>query len=512
MKSIVTFYAFFFCYCAFPLFSQTYPSAELLKELPPEIAAELSEALPAFSSGEAPGGPAALSARPERYFAPWPAGKLDGNPPEDYRVIAEYRKSWDNGQADWVHVDSVEYTYDERNNRIESLGRVWDGTLWVRSWREINTYNANNQRTSFTEERWDGAGWGHENGDSQTLSEYNEDGNITLFLRREWQEGGWLDWYKYVLAYDPVTGNLASETFLLAPSMPGNLENQYRTLFTAYDSEGNALLLIGQSWENGEWVTRERESREYDDDGYLTLQLFQEPDGQDWIDYRRVICNYNSEGLITSRTGQDRDADAQSWAFTYRYGYEYNNNGDLTLFVYSHWDENTASWLGDYRYIHEYDENFNLTLRWYQRWNRDVGFWENSSRNIYTPDANGNTRTLEYQFWSIDESAWQKGGHTTYYYEVFVGTEEISIDPSAVAISPNPGSGLFQVRLDADAFPGAEVEISAFNLMGQPVRSLQMTRTGGTLEVDLSGLAGGTYILQIRQDGRVAVKKVVIVK
>ncbi|MCO6487906.1 MAG: T9SS type A sorting domain-containing protein [Phaeodactylibacter sp.] len=483
-----------------------------MKELPPEVAGELFETLPAFSSGEAPGGPAVLSARPERHFAPWPAGKLDGNPPEDYRVIAEYRKIWDNGQADWVHADSVEYTYDERNNMLERLTRGWDGTLWVRSWREVNTYNADNQRTSSTDERWDGAGWDHENGDRQILIEYNEDGNITLFHRRTWQDGEWLDWYKYVLAYDPITGNLASETFLFSPSMPGNLENDYRTLFTAYDSEGNALLLIGQSWENGEWVTMERQSREYDDDGRLILQLFQVPDGQNWIDNSRIIYDYNSEGLITSQTGQYWEADAQSWAFEYRIEYEYNNNGDLTLFVYSHWDEDTASWLGDYRYINEYDANFNLTLRWYQYWNHYVGFWENSERYIYTPDANGNTSTREYHSWSVDENTWQKRYHITYYYEVFVGTEEISIDPSAVAISPNPGSGLFRIQLDAEAFPGAEVEISAFNLTGQPARSLWVARAGNTLDLDLSGLAGGTYILQIRQDGRVAVKKVVVVK
>lgn len=512
MKSVLTLCIFLYCLISSPLFSQTYPSAELWKELPPEVAGELYEALRASPSGEVPGGLAAPSAHLARHLGAWQAARLDGNPPEDYRVIAEYRKRWDDDQAGWVHADSVEYTYDERNNRIESLGRVWDGTLWVRSWREVSTYNADNQRTSSTEESWDGAGWGHENGDGQTLIEYNEDGNITLYHQRGWQDGEWLDWYKYVLAYDPVTGNLASETALWA-IMPGNLENDFRTLFTSYDGEGNPLLLIGQSWEEGEWVTEWRQSREYDEDGNLLLRFFQAPDGQNWIDDSRVIYNYNSEGLITDQTGQYWEADAQSWVFEYRIEYEYNNNGDLTLFAYSRWDENTASWVGDFRDIAEYDENFNLALRWSQYWNRDVGYWENSTRSIYTPDANGNIRTLEYQSWSVDENAWEKRNHTTYYYEVFVGTKEVqTIDPSAVAISPNPGSGLFRIQLDADAFPGAEVEISAFNLTGQPARSRWVARAGNTLDVDLSGLAGGTYILQIRQDGRIAVKKVVVVK
>lgn len=481
MRSITASYLFLLCFST--LLAQHQLPAELLERLPPEITAEI------------------LPVGPEEIL------------PDDYRIIATYSKRWDNDEGDWVHADSIEYTYDENNNQTALLTLGWDGTLWNRSIRVTNTYNDQNQQTSYTEESWDGASWINQNGNSQILWEYDGNGNRTLWHRRTWQDGEWKDYFKFIYEYDPVSANLTSLIFQFALEL-GTLENANRDLFPSHDGQGNPLITIRQSWQNGEeWVTDSRLIEEYNDDGNRTSQLSQTPDGEDWIDSYRITYTYNNEALLSNLTRENWNTGAQAWMLYEKKDYSYNSNGDLTLILDSYRDENTASWISSIRTVFEYDEQFNLTNRLSQFWENDLAVWTNNFRGIFSSDTNGNLKTEEYQYWLREENEWQRDFHRTSYYEVFVDTEEIQIlAPSSVTIAPNPGNGLFVARFDPAVFSGTEIQATVFNLMGQPLQSFKGSPAGRSFNIGLESLPGGTYLLHIRQGQLMVVKKVVIIK
>jgi Secretion system C-terminal sorting domain len=72
-----------------------------------------------------------------------------------------------------------------------------------------------------------------------------------------------------------------------------------------------------------------------------------------------------------------------------------------------------------------------------------------------------------------------------------------------VQIYPNPTAGRVSIKLEAEA----NADVTVFNLVGQVVMANEKVTTVG--EIDLSGLARGTYIVEIKSEGVVARQKVV---
>ena len=83
---------------------------------------------------------------------------------------------------------------------------------------------------------------------------------------------------------------------------------------------------------------------------------------------------------------------------------------------------------------------------------------------------------------------------------------------SDLTIYPNPTTGRFTVSIKLDE--KREVEILCFNLLGQSIFSKEYSLTNGELraELDLSAVAKGLYLVQIRSNGKSFFRKVTILE
>jgi hypothetical protein len=77
-------------------------------------------------------------------------------------------------------------------------------------------------------------------------------------------------------------------------------------------------------------------------------------------------------------------------------------------------------------------------------------------------------------------------------------------------VYPNPVAGVLQV--DLNAYLGRRIELALLNMQGQLLLVRELGEVGTAIEqLDLSGLPGGVYQLQVRTDGAALVSRRVIV-
>ena len=51
------------------------------------------------------------------------------------------------------------------------------------------------------------------------------------------------------------------------------------------------------------------------------------------------------------------------------------------------------------------------------------------------------------------------------------------------------------------------LELSVFNLIGENIIKKQVTVNSSTIALDLAGLSNGLYVLEVRQNDKISIKK-----
>lgn len=131
------------------------------------------------------------------------------------------------------------------------------------------------------------------------------------------------------------------------------------------------------------------------------------------------------------------------------------------------------------------------------------------------------TTTIESYYESAQGHGWTPVATTRdldalHYYPDLLSIPERSTCPlpSRITISawPNPFNASTRVTVDLPA--SGQVDIQLFNMQGQKVRQLYSGQTTGLVNVTLQpdGLSSGSYLIEVRQAGTQATRKVTLLK
>lgn len=90
-----------------------------------------------------------------------------------------------------------------------------------------------------------------------------------------------------------------------------------------------------------------------------------------------------------------------------------------------------------------------------------------------------------------------------------VGVENNNMDYSVV-LSPNPASDVFFLNFADDSFNNADVVITDIN--GRVVKTTKYTQTNGVMTIETNDLTSGLYIVTIKNNDKIAVRKVSVAK
>ncbi|MFZ1633803.1 MAG: T9SS type A sorting domain-containing protein, partial [Chitinophagales bacterium] len=86
--------------------------------------------------------------------------------------------------------------------------------------------------------------------------------------------------------------------------------------------------------------------------------------------------------------------------------------------------------------------------------------------------------------------------------------DELLTENNNFTIYPNPNNGTFAIS-DFD-FVNQSCQIEIYNAIGQQIYILEIATTQNAIEVQLSNIASGIYIIKIRSGGNVTEQKLII--
>lgn len=148
----------------------------------------------------------------------------------------------------------VDYSYDMNNNLISSEEMVFDqnSNQWLNNERKTYSYNGSNVNTYVLES------WDNDNGVWQNKSkweyQYNNSNDVTITTEYSWSGSYW---------------------------------QNYKKVFTSYDSRGNMIENVEQVWDqsSNSYINSKRETREYNEFDQPTLITTNTWRVNNWVAY-----------------------------------------------------------------------------------------------------------------------------------------------------------------------------------------------------------------------------------
>ena len=196
----------------------------------------------------------------------------------------------------------------------------------------------------------------------------------------------------------------------------------------------------------------------------------------------------------------------------------YDSNNNLIESVTMEWDG--SSQVNYSKTTLTYDVNNNLTLSLTQRW--QGGNWVNYTRTEYTYDGTIINKNNGIQANLIEEvsqqwngSDWINTQKQTYAY-IPTSVEETDLTVTTYSLSqnyPNPFNPSTTIRWQQQETESVTLKI--YDVLGREVTTLVNEElTAGTHETvfDASGISSGVYFYQIKAEGFIDIKKMILIK
>ncbi|MBN1695113.1 T9SS type A sorting domain-containing protein [candidate division WOR-3 bacterium] len=128
---------------------------------------------------------------------------------------------------------------------------------------------------------------------------------------------------------------------------------------------------------------------------------------------------------------------------------------------------------------------------------------------VQIADNDGSTREAMTKWWAADNNSWQDPGlFGTAILSVTSGISEPAAANIALSVAPVVTTGNVVVSVSVPA--GIAAKVSLFNVAGQLVKAADAN--GSTVSLDVSGLANGVYLCNLKAGNESATKKVMLLK
>ncbi|MDX5346874.1 MAG: T9SS type A sorting domain-containing protein [Hymenobacteraceae bacterium] len=225
--------------------------------------------------------------------------------------IYEGNFSWINNSWDvsWQYKNLN--TYNANNQITEKIVQSWNTTtnMWENDWRDVTTYNTAGKISSNEEHTWDGTAWVT---DSRNLYDYaaNPAGNPSTITYQEYVNGNWVNYDRYT--------NIVWQSF----------------------SDFKPLSYTEENWDNGTWVVEGRGNIVYDNNGG-SVEVFQQFINNTWVNSDRWSSLYDSRKNEVGYMSEDWVNNAWVMDWQEEYLLTYNATDDVTQKIVRSWDIST---------------------------------------------------------------------------------------------------------------------------------------------------------------------------
>ena len=290
-----------------------------------------------------------------------------------------------------------------------------------------------------------------------------------------------------------------------------------KRIFT-YDESGRKISHTTLSWNehDGLWQNSLKSDFVQEDNKSVSISSVGNMTG--WQNSDKVESVYNAEGKRIYSLSYSWDNNNDDWAIdpSLKCEWNYDENGRVTEYLKVHPDKGTGEWTTfEARILYTYDKEGELTEELYQSWNVDGKSWESRGKYVYSKDS-GTQKTATSYYYVYDK--YFPDGKIAYLYDeegrlarcnyygnnpenslsafcLYTYTEskcQVISEMADISVYPNPVVSSFELTV-----PGALVgkTASIFDVYGNFVKSVVATYE--KTQVNINGLSGGVYVLQI---------------
>jgi hypothetical protein len=207
----------------------------------------------------------------------------------------------------------------------------------------------------------------------------------------------------------------------------------------------------------------------------------------DWIPWSGSLY------LKTKETGYNWDSDTSQWENFYKDEYEYDSNGNRTTGTHFRWDETPMEWAQFYKdeFICDLAYSFSDLVG---PFNYDAG--------VYNSAFHFNNMVIGYRGYEYIDPIWEDTNKMLFYYSNYTNPLQV-VDKEmvdAVKVYPNP---VIDILVVDSELPLTKVEI--YSIFGKKVREIH----NGFEAIPLYNLTDGIYIVKIRSENNVMLKKII---
>jgi len=311
------------------------------------------------------------------------------------------------------------YEIYSQNNKINVLEFFNDGKIDFPSLnnylklndktiRNLQSVNYNQfQKVSDSNSRLDSVIAYDENGNEYiSINSYTPDRQLASAVKKikYGQSPQWENDSKESLEYD-TDGNKVSSVY---ETWDGNQWVNSQRYSYGYDANGNMTFFEWGMWDGNQWSNGFKFTMTYNSNGFLVMEIYHVWDGTAWSDNLKTSYTNDSNGNIITEIIEGWYG--TQWENLNRYSFTYDTNGSMITELHEHWAIN--QWVTNNRFFYTYTLNELLT-KVQETWQGSE--WVNFSQHLYTYDLNGNRLSLLYQIWN--NSQWVDEWRDIYTYD-----------------------------------------------------------------------------------------------
>ena len=261
--------------------------------------------------------------------------------------LSETRFQWDDITNAWAPSSRMSWTYDANGNEISKLYEHYD-TKWVNDQQFTREYDEDGNMTVMIQKQWNISTevWDNVKRDKYT---YNGDGNVVLYLNGGWDTGKWIDYDRTAYEYN-AQGLLTLEVNSYLDLGTGVYVTSWHRTY-AYNANNKLKEVIEESWVSDAWLPYTKETFGYDADGNMSenVKYSYNTSISDWEPTTRWVWGYNTDGQLEVQYVENWDTSIPDFVPSNKQEYTYNAYGYEELVKYADWDG--ADWA--YYYKHE---------------------------------------------------------------------------------------------------------------------------------------------------------------
>lgn len=382
------------------------------------------------------------------------------NNSEEIRRIAWRSSWWDTDINEFIATDSIEYSYNEQLDQTEALFKKFDGSIWSISSRRIYFYDDNGNLLTSYSESWDGLNYYIPEGAFRRLSTFDENNELLTSTFQFYEGGNWASYWRELYNTE--------ENILLVNQelVDGNWENLSRTLLVDENNQGQVLIQNHEEFIDGEWQLGRRNIYEYDSAGNQISQLNQNLIQNNWVNDSRSTREYNSANLMTFYKFEFWSTEMETFINTWMEDWFFNELNEFIGFEFSSWDESISNWIPVVR----------------------------NERLAFEKGVFGDYLVQE---WSIENNEWVNQNFDTDYFGLFVSTKESLLPIAAAKVFPNPSNGEFTIELTEENADFQATTLSVYDMLGQMVIQTPVNMAQDNIQIDLSTLQSGFYLISL---------------